>query len=109
MVLFSPQAGIHTVWTPAILCHADKAREGKFNGLRGMWILTCRFYLWCLGQGDRTRFFSLDRIGTQAPVSYPSIVFDAAVGIYAMHLSETVNVEKETLCYRHEYAKGIRS
>lgn len=57
----------------------------------------------------RTRFFGLDRIGTQAPVSYPSIVFDAVAEICAMHLSGMSNADEESPSSCNERAKAIRS
>ena len=57
----------------------------------------------------RTRFFALDRIGTQAPVSYPSIVFDAVTEICVMHLLGMLNVDEESRSSRNVCAKGTRS
>jgi hypothetical protein len=72
-------------------------------------LLTCRSCLCCLAQVARTRFFALDRIGTQAPVSYPSIVFYAVAEICVMHLSGTLNVGEESPSSHNECTKGICS
>ena len=70
---------------------------------------TCRSCLCFLAQVARTRFFALDSIGTQALVSYRSIVFYAVAEIRVMHLSGSLNVSEESPSSRNECTKGICS
>jgi hypothetical protein len=50
------------------------------------------------------RFSGLGKIGMRAPVSYPSIVWDAVAAIFVMPPSGTVNADKGIPSFRHEYA-----
>jgi len=62
-----------------------------------------------MAQVARTQFLALDRVGTQAPVSYQLIVFYAMAEICVMHLSGALNVGEESPSSHTECAKGIFS
>jgi hypothetical protein len=57
---------------------------------------------------DHTQFSGLGRIGMQAPVSYPSIVWGVVAAISVMPPSGTVNVDKGIPSFRHEGAMVFR-
>jgi len=83
-------------------------QKGIFNGSRSYYSLAGPvFPAW--HKWPARNVFALDRIGLQAPVSYPSIVFYAVAEICVMHLSGTLNDGEESQSSHNECTKGICS